>query len=883
MEATEDLRNLDLQEQRIMYSKLRTQRERTTFAVMMKMTSEALNNVRKEYFMREDDVDLHEFVYIIQKHLSGRGPPKPGTEDERFDFSSKEKQEFALNVYELFNEIDVNGDGGCEWMEFTQFVVEKASFLNKKLKVTNVPSYFESTSLLDPNSQVRHRHEMTKMVDMASLGQIAVSEEQINRIFVLDARTGAYIENHKGDIKTEASPVAMAFVEEPTTVLVASLANMTIATYSVDDPNVVRNYSTLSTFATPGVQMALTYMPKTKLVYSGATNGNVYAWDVKERRIRETLSGHTDIVMSLVTLAKLNYVASGSFDKTVSIWDAYTNQQLLKLYGHKKGIVSMDYAPDHRLLVSAGFEHDACMWSPFVSSCVFRLKGHHAPLVGCQAVKDAPEIITADENGIIKIWDIRNFQCVQSFAANISGRGAKVKDGSKLGAFVHVKVPSKNNYGPKKQEDTRIYVASKLICSYDQAKEETSPTTDAYGVIWLDWCEASLTIITVSERNVAVWDTILGSKKNVVSNICGSEVTAVCLDGSRKRKTIVGDMRGVIGVYNTNSGVLMKQCPVDVEALVVALRYIDEPRHFLAGYQDGTIRLYDEGGLDQCTLIISFDPQHYHRELLLAVFNEMDETLTTVGHAEGSFRMWDAKSGKCEASFDICGTYDHIVQIEYLSPHSALAVSDSTGNVSIFTYTKGAKWTEKRASGFYNQTPTLAEPEEITALQPLDGEDEERVFSRALLTVNPEEDVAVVELSERSQAKQTLSVSKRQPSFRSPGEDDEDDLEMFEETEDMIDALNFLERKATEDAVKKDIKDSEQKWGKATAAQALAFDSENMVLYTGDTMGNLRSFDLHDGACVQLVVRSLCRGSRSFLTLSCRTCSSCFVLSSFSQ
>lgn len=854
LEATDELRAIAIDEQRMMYSKLRTERERTTFAVMMKMTSEALNNVRKEFFMREDSVDLHEFVYIIQKHLSGRGPAT----DERFEFASKEKQEFALNVYELFNEIDVNGDGGCEWMEFTQFVVDKASFLNKKLKVTTVPLYYESTPVLDPSSQTRHRHEMTKMVDMACLGHIAVAEEQQNRIFILDARNGAYIENHKGDIKTEASPISMAFVEEPSAVLVASLANMTIATYSVDDPNVVRNYSTLSTWATPGVQMALTYMPKTRLLYSGATNGSVYAWDIKERKIKETLSGHSDIVMSLVTLSKLNYVASGSFDKTVSIWDAYTNQQLLKLYGHKKGIVGMDYAADYRLLVTAGFEHDACMWSPFVSSCVFRLKGHHAPLVGCQAVKHTPEVITADQSGIIKIWDIRNFQCIQSFSANISGRGAKVKDGSKLGAFVRCDIPTKNNYGAKKNDDARIYVASKLICAYDQTKEVTSPTTDAYGVLWTDWVGGSLTIVTVSERNVTIWDTILGSRKNVLANICGNEITACCLD-DRKRKIIIGDVTGAIGVYNPGSGVLMKQCPLDHPYMVVALRYVDEPRHFFAGYQNGMIRLYDESGLDQCRLLLSFDRAHFHRELLHSVFNDHDETFTTVGHAEGGFKMWDSKSGKCEANFEICGTYDHVVQIEYLVPHSSLVVSDSIGNVTIFSYTKGAKWMEKRISGFHNHTPTRAESEMVEI--PRDEDDEPRP-GRAMFTIDPDDDVVSVSSKEDTNRRGRIAPVHSHPSVvpfstsidqqsllgsrdASDNEGEEED-DPFKDTDDMIDALNFLERKATEDAVRKDIKHSEEKWGKVTPAQAFAWDATNLILYTGDTMGNLRSFCLRD-------------------------------------
>ena len=180
-------------------------------------------------------------------------------------------------------------------------------------------------------------------------------------------------------------------------------------------------------------------------------------------------------------------------------------------------------------------------------------------------------------------------------------------------------------------------------------------------------------------------------------------------------------------MYNPSSGVLMKGCPAStgVQDMVIALRYVDNPRHFFAGFQNGTIRLYDESGLDQCRLILSFDRTHYHRELLHAIYNDHDETFTTVGHAEGSFKMWDSKSGKCEAKFEICGPYDHVVQIEYLFPYSSIAVSDSVGNVAIFSYTKGAKWVEKRISGFHNQTPTRAEPEEM----PIKRDEDEVIFS----------------------------------------------------------------------------------------------------------------------------------------------------------
>lgn len=110
---TEDMIvEMSREESREVYSKLRNEREKSTFSMMMKMNPEALTAVRKEFFMREDRVKLPEFIYIIQRHLSG------GAQTLEKDFhamDTDEKREFGLNMCELFKEIDVNGDGDLEW------------------------------------------------------------------------------------------------------------------------------------------------------------------------------------------------------------------------------------------------------------------------------------------------------------------------------------------------------------------------------------------------------------------------------------------------------------------------------------------------------------------------------------------------------------------------------------------------------------------------------------------------------------------------------------------------------------------------------------------------------------------------------------------------
>lgn len=110
-QAMRDIENFkkNQQAEQDYYSKLKSDREKATFSMMMKMNPDALTNIRKEFFARRDSVTLDEFIYIIQKHLVNRKG------DDSFVMETPEQREFGTNMYELFKDIDVNGDGQLEW------------------------------------------------------------------------------------------------------------------------------------------------------------------------------------------------------------------------------------------------------------------------------------------------------------------------------------------------------------------------------------------------------------------------------------------------------------------------------------------------------------------------------------------------------------------------------------------------------------------------------------------------------------------------------------------------------------------------------------------------------------------------------------------------
>jgi hypothetical protein len=128
--------------------------------------------------------------------------------------------------------------------------------------------------------------------------------------------------------------------------------------------------------------------------------------------------------------------------------------------------------------------------------------------VGIQAIEDTPEIITADASGVFKLWDVRNYQCVQTFTANLSG--SDTKDSSKLCCFFQTKLPSRNTQ--QKEDDSRIYAASKLLFSFDQSRIIHDATTDFTAVFWVGWNSQSSILITASEKTIIIWDALIGSK-----------------------------------------------------------------------------------------------------------------------------------------------------------------------------------------------------------------------------------------------------------------------------------------------------------------------------------------------------------------------------------
>jgi WD40 repeat protein len=169
-------------------------------------------------------------------------------------------------------------------------------------------------------------------------------------------------------------------------------------------------------------QTGVWYSRLTKGWLSAATGGGnfvISCWDMKAEALAGKLTGHQGVVTDVLDIPTHNFIASASLDTVIMLWDAKTLMQVSKILDCAKGIRCLAYHPDFDYLFAAGFMTFASVYSPKMAgrkSSVGRLDAHIAPLVAVRTVGDkSPVVLTGDEMGYLRSWDVRKWECIQVF------------------------------------------------------------------------------------------------------------------------------------------------------------------------------------------------------------------------------------------------------------------------------------------------------------------------------------------------------------------------------------------------------------------------------------------------------------------------------------
>jgi WD40 repeat protein len=377
------------------------------------------------------------------------------------------------------------------------------------------------------------------------------------------------------------------------------------------------------------------------------------------------------MVLDLLKISSLECLASGSMDTTIRLWDINTGKARKVLEGHAKGVTSLAYSQEYRFLVSAGFDYDAVVWNPYVEKLILRLHGHNSSLVGVEIIPDTPQIITADKEGFIKVWDIRNFSCMQTF------NGENV---TSIQAF-------------KAIYDHKCLVSGgRGFTVFDYEKLENPELTEDHPVFSAIYNPTSNTFITAAGSLVKVWDAKNGKLSRVYRGITTTDLTAICLD-DRERKFITGDHSGHIQVYDYLNGALMKTFEYydatksahlgEVSRLV----YANQHKCVISASWDKTICIHDEMEADRGVLLRKMSGGHGSDITALAYSENL--SLIASSDSDGFLNIWDFEFATLE---DSCiGHTSGLTALAFLDPYPALLAADNNGNICLWAMRPSSK------------------------------------------------------------------------------------------------------------------------------------------------------------------------------------------------
>lgn len=200
-----------------------------------------------------------------------------------------------------------------------------------------------------------------------------------------------------------------------------------------------------------------------KYCISAASDHTLRVWELETKRCVYILTGHTDWVIDVDVFKKGNvfFAISASFDKTLCLWNLSTGRSIgPSLTGHQAGVKAVKVYDNGHRAVSGSYDHTLQIWdldtlSPLGAplaehedwvcdldiyqkedatlclsassdktftlwdlshkKCIGRsVHGNHSSINAIHFLNGGEKCILATDDGIIKIWDLRQFTAAES-------------------------------------------------------------------------------------------------------------------------------------------------------------------------------------------------------------------------------------------------------------------------------------------------------------------------------------------------------------------------------------------------------------------------------------------------------------------------------------
>jgi len=584
----------------------------------------------------------------------------------------------AASVIDLFRKVDVHGEGVITWEEVSNYLIEAGMSGGDEFTIDSIKTY-EASHVWD---QSKHESSVEKLRYFEQIDAVVCLSHNCRNFRLYDPKRCTVrheVPGHRGTV------VNCCFVDY-TNQIATTGADMAICMWETT------NLALRSRMSAKDVQLCLQADPTSASLFSGAIDGTLSRWDLQNMCLADTRRGqHKQAINDLLYIGDINLLASASSDGTILMWDAATMKAKKMFKGHKKGASSLAYSNDYRCLLTSGLDQEALVWNPYVERVpIFRLKGHTHSLCGVSVVPGTPQILSADVAGTFRLWDMRNFRCVQSFGGN----DTQVND---LNTFC--------NMPPHR----RLAAGGPKVVLYDYMDEWGGESvTDTGGITDALYNPNAGEFYTVTKKTVKAWNASTGTLFKVLRDVTQHEITAACLSDNG-RKLYLGDACGRVAAHGLNNGRLLTQFEphaTDISCLGI---WKGTNKLFSSSW-DGVVKVQSDERHRHPQMKAEF--QH-HRDGVTCLACSPELMLLATGGTDMQVCLYDLKTLKFEHSLK---RMQHVISgLDFLGSRCLLAVADQGGYVSLWRVRPHPdKW--DRVFYFKNARPMSALDGEVVRL-----------------------------------------------------------------------------------------------------------------------------------------------------------------------
>ena len=395
-------------------------------------------------------------------------------------------------------------------------------------------------------------------------------------------------------------------------------------------------------------------------------------WDLSEDKLAYRLQSEkiNAAILDLMVIEVMKLVAVSSVSKNITLWDFKKKALVLEIKFPKSGIHKMVYSNTFQTLITAGFEHRISLWeiNPVHLDCtkVGQLVGHVNIITVIQVIEKTPMVITGDEMGQLRIWDIRKNNCLQM-----------IDLGSQT-SILHI--VSMFSIG-------KLCFAGSRINLMDF--EDTRLKRDSSNKLWPIHAEyiADLEeIVICTRKDIQFLDANTGRVKKVYSGLLADsedEIAAFRLVSFNKR-FILGDQRGYLGLYECSTGELIK--PLKNHANEVTVIKMDPMNKliFSTGF-DSSIYIQKEEKLE-FKMIRKLTNTHYKKGIITADLS-VHHSLFVTGSSDNVLYIWDYEYVRLLGRIEIEDEAEPTA-VQIINGYAIIVVATKLGNIHFFHFVK---------------------------------------------------------------------------------------------------------------------------------------------------------------------------------------------------